>query len=156
MIAHTIRTAITVNIVLTSLSESAHYMDRIVYTAMSFLCRKTTSHRGLPTPVRALTALLGFCDATIAPDRVWPVSLLVKFLTSFRELEDPCAVFALNVLCHLKQLPLFFRGEAPEFTQKDGVSSNHKEDTPSKAQLLEKTPKPTTVSGYYLSQRVYF
>lgn len=104
MIAHTIRVAISVNIVLTSLSESAHYVDEVVYASMSFLGRKTTSHRRLPTAVWVVTVLLGVFNAAFAPDRVFPVSFLVNLLVSFRELEDPGAVLTLNVLFHLKQL----------------------------------------------------
>ena len=131
MIAHTIRAAITDNIVLASLSESAHYMDGIVYTAMSFLCRKTTSHCRHPTPVGIRTTLLRSFYTTLTANRVCPVPCTKLFLLIFGETKDPCAVFALNVLCHLKQLLLFFRGKAPSLHKKMACLPTT-EDTPSR------------------------
>ncbi len=104
MIVHTIRTAISVSIALTSLSESAHYMDGIVYATVSFFGRKPASHGGLPAPVRISAALLRSFDAAAASDWVRPVSRFECFLQPFRESKNPGAVFTLDVLCHLKQL----------------------------------------------------
>lgn len=155
MIAHTIRTAITVNIVLTSLSESAHYVDGIVYTAMSFLCRKTTTHCRCPTPVGVCTALLRSFYTAFTANRVCPVPCTKPFLLFFREAENPCAVFALNVLCHLKQLLLFFRDEAPSLHKKMACLPTTKKTRHQRHSCRRNQPKPTTVSSYYLSQRVY-
>lgn len=118
MIAHTIRAAITDNIVLTSLSESAHYMDGIVYTAMSFLCRKTTSHCRRPTPIGIRTTLLRSFYTTLTANRVCPVPCAKPFLLFFGETKDPCAVFASNVLCHLKQLLLFLGAKPQVYTKR--------------------------------------
>ena len=155
MIAHTIRAAITDNIVLTSLSESAHYMDGIVYTAMSFLCWKTTSHCRRPTPVGIRTTLLRSFYTTLTANRVCPVPCTKPFLLIFGEAKDPCAVLALNVLCHLKQLLLFLGAKPPSLHKKMACLPTTKKARHQRHSCRRNQPKPTTVSSYYLSQRVY-
>ena len=122
---------------------------------MSFLCRKTTTHCRCPTPVGVCTALLRSFYTAFTANRVCPVPCTKPFLLFFREAEDPCAVFALNVLCHLKQLLLFFRDEAPSLHKKMACLPTTKKTRHQRHRCRRNQPKPTTVSSYYLSQRVY-
>ncbi len=153
MIVHTIRTTISVSIALTFLSESAHYMDGIVYTPMSFFGRKPASHGGLPAPVRITTAFLGSFDATVASNWVRPVSLLECFLQPFRESKNPCAIFTLDVLRHLKQLLFIIypqRGNPLLVTKMMECFPTAKEALHRKPQAVGHHTNPTLVS---VSQR---
>lgn len=146
MNAHTIRVAISVNKDLASLSKSAYRMDGVINALVSPFCRKGARHRGSPSPIWIAALLFCFYPTLFATDWGIPSAIVIGRLAFLAEWEDAGAFFALNVHCHLQQLPLFIFKRSGLYEYKMmGNSPTTQRSPPSNATRSWVTP-PTRVS----------